>query len=80
MASRVPGGRALGFAEARPMHRTPHSPTRACHHIMHFTTPQRMHTNTRHITHCKKVATPSMPLPNASSSSPAAESVQVAST
>ena len=46
MASRVPGGRALGFAEARPMHRTPHSPTHACHHITHFTTPQRTHTNT----------------------------------
>jgi hypothetical protein len=46
MASRVPGGRALGFAEARPMHRTPHSPTHACHHITHCTTPQRTHTNT----------------------------------
>ena len=36
MASRVPGGRALGFAEARPMHRTPHvatpPPLPRCHY------------------------------------------------
>ena len=36
MASRVPGGRALGFAEARQMHRTPHvatpPPLPRCHY------------------------------------------------